>query len=183
MRRKYHTDPSQKFQRILSSFADIIYANTLKIYGKYLHVLLFLLFNKIFTWTSANSRHSSDPRLSCRSFLHLFADTLYTSVARSKVGDWRTGCCGCWAAQPPSAIRRVSSRIHADAARRDDLPAPACANFAAPQITSSRRDGNDVVLARNDTASFVSSRGQYTLFHQDECVSLIESDTKINNPG
>lgn len=117
-------------------------------------VLLFLFFNRDFYLDERQLQTLERP--SCRSFLHLFADTLYTSVARSKVGDWRTGCCGCWAAQPPFV---VSSRIHADAARRDDLPAPACANFAAPQITSSRRDGNDVVLAQNDTASFVSTRG------------------------
>lgn len=71
-------------------------------------------------------------------FLHLFADTLYTSVARSKVGDWLdVALLGGAAARSRHRHRRIQPDSHADAAR-NDLPAPARIRGPANHVVQSR---------------------------------------------
>lgn len=92
-------------------------------YTGYLWSSFFFFFFNYFNETFAQTKRQTFDRY--RSFLHLLADTpVYDG--RALESRWLAGC---WrllggAALPPSSYQ---AGLHADAARRDDLPAPACA--------------------------------------------------------
>lgn len=98
-----------------------------------------------------------------RSFpTHLFTDTLYTSVARSKVGDWLdVALLGGAAARSRHRHRRIQPDSHADAAR-NDLPAPARIRGPANHVVPRQSHGIDSRAARfarfaqNERELFVS---------------------------